>query len=221
MDLDATVFVLDDDNSFGQALGRLLRAEGFRVRTWTSAAAFLAQHEPETVGCLLANLLMPEMSGLELQHRLLEQGSQRPIVFITDRGDISSAVQGMRAGAVSVLPKPVKLAVLMGAIEEALAQDVNLRSAAHERQRMLDVLASLTPREREVLKFVVRGYLNKQIAAELGTAEKTIKVHRGRLMRKLQTRSMTTLVQIVNLCEGDVTPRLVPHRNVPSSSLHT
>jgi len=207
MEPDATIFVLDDDLSFVQALGRLLRAEGLQVRGWTSASAFLAEHDADGPGCLLADLQMPEMSGLELQRRLLAQGSLRPIIFITGRGDMSSAVEGMRAGAVSFLPKPVQRATLMDALAEALRNDAQLRSSARERQRVMGLMASLTTRERQVLDFVVRGYLNKQIAAELGTAEKTVKVHRGRLMHKLQARSVATLVQMLNSCEASPTTR--------------
>jgi len=202
MEPDATIFVLDDDLSFVQALGRLLRAEGLQVRGWTSASAFLAEHDADGPGCLLADLQMPEMSGLELQRRLLAQGSLRPIIFITGRGDMCSAVEGMRAGALSFLPKPVQRATLMDALAEALRNDAQLRSSARERQRVMGLMASLTTRERQVLDFVVRGYLNKQIAAELGTAEKTVKVHRGRLMHKLQARSVATLVQMLNSCEA-------------------
>lgn len=203
---DASIFVLDDDESFAQALSRLLRAENFRVCTWTSASAFLAEHDPETPGCLLADLQMPEMSGLELQRRLLETGSQRPIVFITGRGDMGSAVQGMRAGAVSFLPKPVSRILLLDALAEALAIDAGLRSAARERQRVLGLMDSLTARERQVLDFVAQGYLNKQIAAELGTAEKTVKVHRGRVMHKLHARSVAVLVHMLSSCEAPTRP---------------
>lgn len=218
MNPDATIFVLDDDLSFVQALGRLLRAEGLNVRAWTSASAFLAEHDADAPGCLLADLQMPEMSGLELQRRLLAQGSIRPVIFITGRGDMSSAVEGMRAGAVNFLPKPVNRATLLDAVAEALRQDVQLRSSARERQRVMGLMASLTTRERQVLDFVVRGYLNKQIAAELGTAEKTVKVHRGRLMHKLQARSVATLVQMLNSCEA---PPLTRQRAGTAGLHHT
>lgn len=205
---DQTVFVLDDDESFATALGRLLRAEGFRVRIWTSATEFLAEHDPLEGGCLLADLQMPEISGLELQRLLRARGSLRPIVFITGRGDMSTAVEGMRAGAVSFLPKPVQRATLLETLDEALSQDAQIRSLERERQRVLDLLASLTVRERQVLEFVVRGYLNKQIAAELGTAEKTVKVHRGRLMHKLQARSVACLVKLMSEFEAAPATRL-------------
>jgi FixJ family two-component response regulator len=201
-----TVFVLDDDESFVRALDRLLRVEGFVTRTWTSAKTFLAEHDPSAPGCLVTDLIMPEMSGLELQRELLAQGCVRPIVFITGRGDMSTAVEGMRAGAVSFLPKPVLRGSLVDALREALSKDAAQRATNSERQRVNDMLRSLTPRERQVLDLVARGLLNKQIAGALGTAEKTIKVHRGRLMHKMHVKSAAALVQ------------LLAHADMPQSS---
>jgi len=193
-----TVFVLDDDESFVRALDRLLRAEGFSTRTWTSANTFLAEHDPSLPGCLVTDLVMPEMSGLELQRQLLAQGCIRPILFITGRGDMSSAVEGMRLGAVSFLPKPVSRGALVAALREALAKDAESRILYAERQRVRELLNSLTPRESQVLELVARGLLNKQIAGALGTAEKTVKVHRGRLMHKMQVKSAAALVQLLS-----------------------
>lgn len=193
-----TVFVLDDDESFVRALDRLLRAEGFAPRTWTSATSFLAEHDPSLPGCLVTDLIMPEMNGIELQRRLIAQSCLRPIVFITGRGDMTTAVEGMRMGAVSFLPKPVSRASLVESLREALAKDAAARLVSTERQRLRDLLDSLTPRERQVLELVARGLLNKQIAAALGTAEKTIKVHRGRLMHKMQVKSAAALVQLLS-----------------------
>lgn len=205
--MDSTVFILDDDESFLKAISRLLRIDGFTVRCWTSASEFLSEHDPRVPGCLLTDLLMPEMSGLELQRRLLAQGSQRPVVFITGRGDMTVAVEGMRAGAVSFLPKPVNRSTLLAVVQEALARDADMRRALGEQQRIRELVASLTPREHQVLELVAQGYRNKQIAAELGTAEKTIKVHRGRLMHKLQVRSVASLVQLLGLCADLATDR--------------
>jgi FixJ family two-component response regulator len=198
MEVVPTVFVLDDDESFVRALDRLLRAEGFATRTWTSANAFLADHDPSLPGCLVSDLVMPEMSGLELQRRLLGQGCVRPILFITGRGDMSSAVEGMRLGAVSFLAKPVSRAALVTALREALAKDADTRVHYAEQQRVRELLSSLTPRESQVLELVARGLLNKQIAGALGTAEKTVKVHRGRLMHKMQVKSAAALVQLLS-----------------------
>jgi FixJ family two-component response regulator len=203
MELTPTVFVLDDDESFVRALDRLLRAEGFATRTWTSANAFLGDHDPSLPGCLVTDLIMPEMSGLELQRKLLAQGCVRPIVFITGRGDMSTAVEGMRLGAVSFLPKPVSRAALVAALREALSKDADTRVHHAERDRVRNLLSSLTPRESQVLELVARGLLNKQIAGALGTAEKTVKVHRGRLMHKMQVKSAAALVQL--LSQGQLT----------------
>ncbi|HEY6123624.1 MAG TPA: response regulator [Steroidobacteraceae bacterium] len=196
-----TVFVLDDDVSFLQAVDRLLRAEHFVTRTFGSARQFLEQHDPTTPGCLLTDLIMPDMTGLELQRELLERGCVRPIVFITGQGDMNTAVEGMRAGAVSFLPKPVSRGPLVDCLREGLARDAAIRAARCETQRVASLLASLTPREREVLELVATGLLNKQIAAQLGTAEKTIKVHRGRLMQKMGVKSAAALVQVLNHVE--------------------
>ena len=203
MDMNPTVFIVDDDASVAQALARVLEAERFSCRVWTSPRAFLAQHDPTVPGCLVTDLIMPEMSGLELQHTLQAAGSARPIVFVTARGDMMTAVAGMRAGAVSFLPKPVRRAELVGTVREALANDASARALTAERRSVGDRLRTLTPRERQVLELVIRGYLNKQIAAELGAAEKTIKVHRGRLMHKMKVRSVAALVSLLTRAAGE------------------
>jgi len=208
MDAVPTVFVLDDDESFVRALDRLLRAEGFATRTWTSANTFLQEHDPSLPGCLVTDLIMPEMNGLELQRKLLAQGCVRPIVFITGRGDMTTAVEGMRRGAVSFLPKPVSRASLVLALREALSKDASTRVHDAERHRVRELLNSLTPREAQVLELVARGLLNKQIAGALGTAEKTVKVHRGRLMHKMQVKSAAALVQL--LSHGDLLNQPAP-----------
>src|SRR6187402_1651675 len=150
--MDSTVFILDDDESFLKAISRLLRIDGFNVRSWTSASAFLSEHDPHVPGCLLTDLLMPEMSGLELQRRLQALGSQRPVVFITGRGDMTVAVEGMRAGAVTFLSKPVNRVTLLEVVQEALARDADMRRTLGEQQRIRDLVASLTPREHQVLE---------------------------------------------------------------------
>lgn len=191
------VFIVDDDESFVAALGRLLSGEGFRTRGWTSAKTFLAEHDPDAPGCLLTDLIMPEMSGLELQRALIAVGCGRPIVFITGEGDMITAVEGMRAGAVTFLPKPIRGVELVAAVREALAEDARMRASQATRRRSLTLLHSLTPREREVVDLIVQGLLNKQIAARLGIAEKTVKVHRDRLMHKMQVRSAAALINLL------------------------
>jgi len=195
------VFLVDDEQSVVTALARMLQASGFAVRCWTSAVQFLEAHDPQEAGCLVTDVRMPEMSGLELQRALLERGSDRAIVFITGQGDIPTTVRAMKAGAVSFLPKPVQRAELVAAVQEAILRDAEVRAQQHERNDLVRRLASLTPRERQVLELVTTGMLNKQIAAELGAAEKTIKVHRGRIMEKMQVRTATALVGLLSRAE--------------------
>ena len=197
MDASPTVFILDDDKSFLSAVGRLLQAEGFTTRSWSSASKFLADHDPEEPGCLLTDLLMPEMSGLELQSALLASGCVRPIVFVTARGDMPTTVAGMRAGAISFLPKPVRRSELTAALREAIMKDAAIRAERAERLRIQDLRSTLTPRERQVLELVAQGLRNKQIAGTLGAAVKTIKIHRGRVMRKMRVNSVAEVVQLL------------------------
>jgi FixJ family two-component response regulator len=194
---EPVVFLLDDDESIVVALGRMLQAEGFAIRAWTSAREFLQTHDPESAGCLVSDVCMPGMSGLELQRALIERNSERPIVFVTGHGDIPTTVQAMRAGAVSFLSKPIRRAELVAAVCEAISKDAEARARRHERQDIARRLASLTPREHQVLDLIATGMLNKQIAAELGAAEKTIKVHRGRIMEKMQVRTAAALVGLL------------------------
>lgn len=194
-----SVFLVDDDPGVRTALTRGLTAEGFGVRSWESADAFLREHEPDSPGCLVADIAMPGVDGLELQSRLSMSGCDRPIVFVTGRGSIPMSVRAIRAGAVNFLSKPVRLTDLVAAVREALEQDRMARAARTRRAAMQARLKLLTAREREVLDLVIAGKLNKQIAAELGAAEKTIKVHRGRVMLKMQARSVAELVTLASL----------------------
>ena len=191
-----TMFVVDDDVSVLKALERLLLAAGYEVRSFRSAQTFLEQHDPEVAGCIILDIGLDGMNGLDLQRLLASSGCDRPIVFLTGRGDIPMSVQAMRAGAVSFLTKPVEAGELFSAIRLALEKD----RVSRETRRALDAIntriARLTSREGEVLRHVISGRLNKQIAAELGTAEKTVKVHRGRMMEKMGTRSVAELVRL-------------------------
>jgi len=192
------VFLLDDEEPVLTALARMLRGAGFVTRSWTSAEEFLAAHEGETPGCLVSDIRMPGINGLELQRVLQARGIERPIVFITGLPDIRDAVQAMKAGAVTYLAKPVQRTQLIAAVHEAISQDAARRARGRERGELARRLASLTPREREVLGLLASGMLNKQIAAELGAAEKTIKVHRGRIMEKMRVRTATALVGLLS-----------------------
>jgi FixJ family two-component response regulator len=194
--IDPTVFLVDDDATVRAALRRGLVAEGFNVRLYESADSFLAAHDPGLPGCLIADVAMPGMSGLELQSLLAARGCARPIIFITGKGSIPMSVQAMRAGAVTFLPKPVRLSELAAAVREAFERDRRWRKEHAERTEVESRLSALTSREREVLELIVVGKLNKQIAAELGAAEKTVKVHRGRVMAKLNVRSVAELVNL-------------------------
>ena len=200
-ELHPIVFLLDDEPAVVVALARMLQSSGFTVSPYTSAVEFLEAHDAETPGCLVADVRMPGMSGLELQRTLRARGIDRAIVFVTGQGDIPTTVQAMKAGAVTFLSKPVQRAELVAAVREALARDAAGRSHHREREDLVRRLASLTPRERQVLDLVATGMLNKQIAAELGAAEKTIKVHRGRIMEKMQVRTATALVGLLSRAE--------------------
>ena len=190
----ATVFVIDDDAAFLTAVTRLLRAVNFEVRAFPNATAFLNEHDPTAPGCLVLDVAMPGLDGLQLQKELAAIGSTRPIVFMTGEGDIATSVKAMKAGAVHFLTKPFEKAELLAAIAEALQRDQRSRSAMNERQAIEQRFASLTPRERQVLSHVIAGRLNKQIAGDLGAAEKTVKVHRARVMEKMGVRSVAELV---------------------------
>ncbi len=194
----ATVFVVDDDPDVRRALTRLLRAAGFDVGAFSSAEEFLAAHDPEAPGCLILDLVMPGVDGLELQASLRAAGCPLPIVFLTGSGDIPMSVRAMKAGAVTFLTKPAEDSQLIAAVTEALQVDEVARHASSLERPLRQRLSTLTAREREVLTHVVAGRLNKQIAAELGTAEKTVKVHRARVMRKLGARSVAELVHLAD-----------------------
>jgi len=200
-ELSPIVYVLDDEPAVVVALARMLQSSGFTVSPYTSAAEFLEAHDAETPGCLVADVRMPGMNGLELQRTLRARGVDRAIVFVTGQGDIPTTVQAMKAGAVTFLSKPVQRAELVAAVREALLRDAIGRAQHREREDLVRRLASLTPRERQVLELVATGMLNKQIAAELGAAEKTIKVHRGRIMEKMQVRTATALVGLLSRAE--------------------
>jgi FixJ family two-component response regulator len=192
-----TVYVVDDDASVLQALSRLLRAEGYGVRECNSPAAFLEQHDHGQPGCVVLDLSMPGLSGLEVQ-TALAAGGERPVVFITGHGDVPSSVQAMKGGAVDFLMKPFDDVDLIRAVRSAIDRDLRSRAARAERADVEKLFAALTPREHEVLLHVVSGRINKQIAADLGTVEKTIKVHRARIMEKLRVDSVAELTR---LCE--------------------
>jgi FixJ family two-component response regulator len=190
-----TVFLLDDEPGMVKALTRLLTAEGLAVRGFTSAKTFLESYRADELGCLVLDVAMPELNGLELQERLTHGGILLPIVFLTGHGDIPMSVQAVKAGAVDFLTKPANDADLLRAVRAALQRAAERREVATEMAVLRQRYASLTPREREVMAHVVAGQLNKQIAGDLGTGEQTIKVHRARVMEKMAVDSLADLVR--------------------------
>jgi len=200
---EPTVFVVDDDPSVRRALRRLIESVELNVETFAAADEFLDGYDPARPGCLVLDVRMPGVSGLDLQETLASREVLLPVIFITGYGDVPTTVRAMKGGAVDFIEKPFNEQVLLDAIHRAIEQDARLRRERAERAEILSRVARLTPREREVLTRVVAGKMNKQIAAELGTSEKTIKVHRARVMSKMQAESLAELVvlaQIAGLC---------------------
>jgi FixJ family two-component response regulator len=189
--------VIDDSPSIRRALARLIKSAGHQVQTFASAREFLERDwDDREPGCLVLDVRLPGLSGLDLQRELRAANAPLPIIFITGYGDIPMSVKAMKDGAVDFLPKPVKDTVLLSAIEQALTRAIRDRAEREELKEIQARFATLTPREREVMELVVRGLLNKQIAFELGTVEKTIKVHRARVMEKMQVDSLADLVRV-------------------------
>ena len=192
-----TVYVVDDDPGVLKAMCRLLRARGYQVNPYASPRLFLEEHNATVPGCAILDVSMPDLDGLELQRELtITIGSLRPIVFVTGKGDIPTSVRAMKAGAIDFLTKPVRDEHLFDAISRAQEKDAQSRKAHSELASIVAKVVTLTPREREVLAQVVAGRMNKQIAGDLGIAEKTIKVHRSRGMEKLGIRTVADLVRI-------------------------
>jgi FixJ family two-component response regulator len=194
---EPVIFLLDDDNKFLNVLSALLEARGFTTRSFTSVEDFLKSHDPEAPGCLVLDVCMPGVNGMELQQVLGGRGIARPIIFLSGHGDISLSVQAMKAGAVTFLTKPVQREALFAAVEEALRKDSTERQRQHEHSELSNKLAALTPREREVLDLVATGKVNKQIAFELGTSVRTVKAHRGHIMEKLRVSSASALFRLL------------------------
>ncbi len=192
---NGTVLIVDDDPGMRKALVRLCQSAGLKVKSFASAREFLDAPAPESPACLVLDVRMPGLSGLDLQAELAARDIHTPIVFITGQGDIPTSVRAMKAGAVDFLTKPFKNKDLVAIIRDALSKDVGRQSAQSERNGIQARLDTLTPRERQVFDLVIKGLLNKQIAAELGASEQTIKVHRARVMEKMAVPSVAELVQ--------------------------
>ena len=194
--METTVYVVDDDPSVRTGLSRLLQSMGLTVKTFASAREFLEQAVAEEPGCLIVDLRMPAMNGLELQEQLMTRNLNLPVIFLTGYGTVPASVRAMKRGAVDFLEKPVDDQVLLDAIYQALEKDRENRRNQAEVKFIQDRLKSLTPREYEVFKLITTGMLNKQVGYELGTAEKTIKVHRARIMEKMHCESLAQLVRL-------------------------
>lgn len=201
------IFVTDDDVSFRTAISRLLRASGYEVETFDSAEAFLSRGATAKFGCLVLDLHMPGQSGFQLQETLARTGQDLPIVFVTGQGDVPQSVRAMKAGAVDFLIKPVTRRDLVDAVERALGRAAEREAQRANRERLEVRLRRLTPRERQVFERVVTGMLNKQIARVLGIGLYTIKVHRARVMEKMEADSLTALVRMADELGVPVSPR--------------
>lgn len=208
-----TVFVVDDDPSVRKSLARLLRSAGYHAESFATAVEFLEHRRVhDAPGCLVLDVQMPGLNGLELQQELLDSPNPIPIVFITGHGDIPMSVTAMKAGAVDFLAKPFQDEDLLRAIREASARSQQKWAEYAEREVIQERYETLTPREREVMALVVCGLPNKQIGSRLGIGEKTIKVHRGRVMSKMQVRSVAELVQAALKIEIKPEPTVEPTR---------
>ena len=195
----AKVFIIDNDPSVLKSLSRLLRSEGIQTECFDSAGAYLERDAHDGTGCILLDINMPEVSGIELQSRLIEQGHDLPVVFLTGHGDVSNSVVAMKRGALDFLTKPVDEAVLLLAVRRALDHHRRVRQVSRTRDTILARIESLTPRERDVMQLLITGAPNKVVADRLEIATKTVKIHRAHLMEKMGVRSVAELLHLCHL----------------------
>ena len=200
-DPDAVVFVVDDDSSIREAIESLVKLAGIRVETFGTAQEFLRNERPDLPGCIVLDVELPGLSGLDLQRELAAHGIKLPIIFITGYGDIPMSVRAMKAGALEFLTKPFRDQDLLNAIQQALERDRATRQHSREIAELRERFDVLTSREREVMSLVVAGLLNKQIGFELGISEITVKIHRGRVMNKMGAQSLAELVRMTERLE--------------------
>jgi FixJ family two-component response regulator len=195
---DPTVFIIDDDRSMRQAIQDLVESVGLRAESFATGEEFLRTTHPARPSCLVLDVRLPQMSGLDFQHRLVETGNQIPIIFITSHGDIPMSVRALKAGAVEFLTKPFREQDLLDAIQQALQRDRDAHEQQAEIHDLQDRYRALTAREREVMTLVIGGMLNKQIASAIGASEATVKIHRGNVMRKMHAGSVVDLVRMAD-----------------------
>ena len=191
------VFLVDDDEAVRDSLGLLMKSVALTSRSFASADEFLAEYDPESPGCLVLDIRMPGMSGMELQQKLIEMRAILPIIFITGHGDIPMAVEAMQRGAVDFIPKPFRDHELLDRINKAIEDDRENRDALVEREEVEKRVEKLTPREKQVMELVVQGKANKVIAGDLEVSQRTVEIHRARVMEKMQVRSLAQLVRMV------------------------
>ena len=192
-----TVFLVDDDEAVRDSLGLLMKSVALTSRSFASAREFLAEYDPDRPGCLVLDIRMPGMSGMELQQKLIEMRAILPIIFITGHGDIPMAVEAMQRGAVDFIPKPFRDHELLDRINKALEDDRKNRDSLIKREEVEKRIAKLTPREKQVLELVVQGKANKVISGDLQVSQRTVEIHRARAMEKMQARSLAQLVRMV------------------------
>jgi FixJ family two-component response regulator len=196
MSSDFTIFLIDDDPAVLKSLDRLLQAAGYETKAYLSAETFLSEHDPSTPGCAVLDLALPHLNGLHVQQALTRQGNNRPVIFLTGQASIQESVEAMKAGATDFLTKPVDKSELLRAIKFAVERDKTQRHDEARHKMIVDRMAKLTPREREALKLVTDGLLNKQIGGIMGVTEKTIKVHRSRVFKKMGAKNLAELVRM-------------------------
>jgi two-component system response regulator FixJ len=191
------VFIVDDDQGVRESIRILMRSIGVESQAFPSADEFLNGHDPKAAGCIVLDVRMPGMSGLELQERLSSSGSTLPIIFVSAHGDVPMAVEAVKAGALDFVQKPFRDQELIDKIQEAFAENARVREKLRDRSRIDERIASLTPREHEVMEMVVEGKANKVIAIDLGLSQRTVEIHRARVMKKMEAESVSHLVQLV------------------------
>jgi FixJ family two-component response regulator len=195
---DVTVYVVDDDEGIRHSLTLLIGAIGFKVRVFSDAASFLETFDPTLRGCIVADLKMPGLNGLEMQERLNAENCRMPIIFLSGHGDVPAAVRALRNGAVDFLEKPFNPKLLLERIEQAIETDAELSAAAERKAEIAARVAQLTTREREIMSLVANGKSSKVIALDLGISERTVELHRSRIMRKMSARSVADLVRMIS-----------------------